>query len=65
MIKLYPRTFAAVPEEVEHDQRVYEKMQLLQQFVRPEHLDIPPKFRNETSWLVRASCTSYNARNHL
>ncbi|MCO5614860.1 hypothetical protein L7F22_069145 [Adiantum nelumboides] len=52
MTKLYSRTFASVPEEVEHDQRVYEKMHLLQQFIRPEHLDIPPKFQNETSWLL-------------
>lgn len=52
MTKLYPRTFASLPEEAEHDQRVYEKMYLLQQFIRPEHLDIPPKFQNETSWLL-------------
>lgn len=52
MTKLYSRTFASLPEEAEHDQRVYEKMHLLQQFMRPEHLDIPPKFQNETSWLL-------------
>lgn len=52
MTKLYFRTFASVPEEVEHDQRVYEKMHLLQQFIRPEHLDIRSEFQNETSWLL-------------
>ncbi|KAH7439276.1 hypothetical protein KP509_04G053400 [Ceratopteris richardii] len=52
MTKLYSRTFASVPEELEHDQRVYEKLRLLQQFIRPEHLDIPPKFQNESSWLL-------------
>ena len=64
MSKLYSRTFGAVPEEVEHDQRVYEKVQLLQQFIRPEHLDILPKFQNETSWLVRIFCSHYNVTNH-
>lgn len=52
MTKLYPRTFATVPEEVERDQRVSEKMYLLQQFIRPEHLDIQHKYQNETSWIL-------------
>jgi hypothetical protein len=52
MTKLFARAFAPVPEEVEHDQRLSEKMGMLQQFIRPEHLDIPPSFQNESSWLV-------------
>ena len=65
MSKLYSRTFGAVPEEVEHDQRVYEKVQLLQQFIRPEHLDILPKFQNETSWLVRIFCSHCSVHEKL
>ena len=52
MTKLFVRAFAPFPEEVEHDQRLTEKMAMLQQFIRPEHLDIPPNF-HESSWLVR------------
>jgi hypothetical protein len=52
MTKLFARAFAPVPEEVEHDQRLSEKMGMLQQFIRPEHLDIPPSFQNESSWLA-------------
>ncbi|CAM6017689.1 unnamed protein product, partial [Sphagnum balticum] len=52
MTKLFARAFAPVPEEVEHDQRLSEKMGMLQQFIRPEHLDIPPSFQNESSWLL-------------
>jgi hypothetical protein len=52
MTKLFARAFAPVHQEVEHDQRLSEKMGLLQQFIRPEHLDIPPRFQNKSSWLV-------------
>ncbi|KAH9550887.1 hypothetical protein CY35_10G095400 [Sphagnum magellanicum] len=52
MTKLFARAFAPLPEEVEHDQRLSEKMGMLQQFIRPEHLDIPPSFQNESSWLL-------------
>ena len=52
MTKLFSRAFAPFPEEVEHDQRLSEKMAMLQQFIRPEHLDIPSNF-HESSWLVR------------
>jgi len=51
MTKLFSRAFAPFPEEVEHDLRLSEKMAMLQQFIRPEHLDIPPNF-HESSWLV-------------
>lgn len=51
MTKLFSRAFAPFPEEVEHDQKLSEKMAMLQQFIRPEHLDIPPN-TDESSWLV-------------
>eukprot|EP01018_Ginkgo_biloba_P022990 Gb_16431 [translate_table: standard] len=52
MTKLFTRTFASLPEEAKCDQEISEKMGLLKQFLRPEHLDIPPNFQNETSWLL-------------
>ena len=52
MTKLFSRVFASVPEDANSDGELYEKMALLQQFVRPENLDIQPAFQNETSWLV-------------
>ncbi|KAF3789983.1 Vacuolar sorting-associated protein 9A [Nymphaea thermarum] len=52
MTKLYSRAFASVPEEVKHDEELSEKMALIQQFIRPENLDIQPNFQNETSWLL-------------
>ncbi|KAK8941182.1 Vacuolar protein sorting-associated protein 9A [Platanthera zijinensis] len=52
MTKLFNRAFASLPEDVQHDEELFEKMALLQQFVRPENLDIKPEFQNETSWLL-------------
>ena len=52
MTKLFNRVLASVPEDVESDEELFEKMALLQQFIRPENLDIKPEFQNETSWLV-------------
>ncbi|KAK1313463.1 Vacuolar protein sorting-associated protein 9A [Acorus calamus] len=52
MTKLFNRAFASLPEEVKHDEELSEKMSLLQQFIRPESLDIKPTFQNETSWLL-------------
>lgn len=52
MTKLFNRVFASVPEDVNSDGELYEKIALLQQFVRPEYLDIKPAYQNETSWLV-------------
>ena len=53
MTKLFPRAFAPLPEDVARDERLFTKLAALQQFVRPEHLDIPPSHYNEASWLVR------------
>ncbi|KAF8683609.1 hypothetical protein HU200_044530 [Digitaria exilis] len=52
MTKLYNRVFASVPEDVKSDEELFEKMSLLQQFIRPENLDIKPDYQNETSWLL-------------
>lgn len=52
MTKLFNRVFASLPEDVQRDHELFEKMALLQQFIHPENLDIKPVFRNETSWLV-------------
>lgn len=52
MTKLFTRVFASLPDDVKHDEELSEKMALIQQFIRPESLDIKPIFQNETSWLV-------------
>ena len=52
MTKLFTRVFASLPDDVKHDEQLSEKMALIQQFIRPENLDIKPNFQNETSWLV-------------
>jgi len=52
MTKLFARVFASVPDDVKLDDQLSEKMALVQQFVRPENLDIKPPFQNESSWLV-------------
>ncbi|MCD7455085.1 Vacuolar protein sorting-associated protein 9A [Datura stramonium] len=51
MTKLFTRTFASLPEDVKVDEQLHEKIALIQQFVRPENLDIKPIFQNESSWL--------------
>lgn len=52
MTKLYNRAFASLPEDVKHDEELFEKISLVQKFIRPENLDIKPTFQNETSWLL-------------
>ncbi|XVE55414.1 hypothetical protein DITRI_Ditri03aG0156800 [Diplodiscus trichospermus] len=52
MTKLFNRVFASLPDDVKQDEQLSEKMSLVQQFVRPENLDIKPTFQNETSWLL-------------
>ncbi|KAI3972905.1 hypothetical protein MKX01_019563 [Papaver californicum] len=52
MTKLFPRVFASLEEDVKFDEQLFEKMALIQQFIRPESLDIKPAFQNETSWLL-------------
>lgn len=52
MTKLFTRVYASIPEDVKADEQLHEKMALIQQFIRPENLDIKPTFQNETSWLL-------------
>lgn len=52
MTKLFSRVFASFADDVKRDEQLSEKMALIQQFIRPENLDIKPNFQNETSWLV-------------
>ncbi|XP_052190743.1 vacuolar protein sorting-associated protein 9A-like [Diospyros lotus] len=52
MTKLYTRVYASLPDDVKVDDQLYEKIALVQQFIRPENLDIKPPFQNETSWLL-------------
>lgn len=52
MTKLFNHAFGSLPEDAKHDQELSEQMSLVQQFIRPEHLDIQPNFQNETSWLL-------------
>ncbi|KAK9270867.1 hypothetical protein L1049_026453 [Liquidambar formosana] len=52
MTKLFTRVFASLPDDVKLDDQLFEKMALIQQFIRPENLDIKPNFQNETSWLL-------------
>ncbi|KAK6132394.1 hypothetical protein DH2020_033833 [Rehmannia glutinosa] len=52
MTKLFTRVFASMAEDVKADEQLHEKMALIQQFIRPENLDIKLTFQNETSWLL-------------
>ncbi|KVI09732.1 vacuolar protein sorting-associated protein 9A-like [Cynara cardunculus var. scolymus] len=52
MTKLFTRVFATHPDDVKVDDQLYEKLALVQQFIRPENLDIQPTYQNETSWLL-------------
>ncbi|XP_055959981.1 vacuolar protein sorting-associated protein 9A-like isoform X2 [Mercurialis annua] len=52
MTKLFTRVFASLPDDVKADEQLSEKMSLIQQFIRPENLDVKPTFQNETSWLA-------------
>lgn len=60
MTKLFPRVFASIPDDVKVDDELHEKMALIQQFIRPENLDIQPTFQNETSWLVSVHINAHN-----
>ncbi|GER40357.1 vacuolar sorting protein 9 domain [Striga asiatica] len=51
MTKLFTRVFASIPEDVKVDEQLHEKMALIQQFIKPENLDIKPTYQNEASWL--------------
>lgn len=55
MTKLFTRVFASNTEDVIADEKLFQKMSLVQQFISPENLDIQPTFQNESSWLVSRS----------
>ncbi|XP_024012207.1 vacuolar protein sorting-associated protein 9A isoform X1 [Eutrema salsugineum] len=52
MTKLFTRVFASNTDDVISDEKLFQKMSLVQQFISPENLDIQPTFQNETSWLL-------------
>ncbi|KAL6638247.1 hypothetical protein ACP70R_025819 [Stipagrostis hirtigluma subsp. patula] len=52
MTKLFDRTFGSSAEDAMADMEISEKIGLLQQFVKPHHLDIPKVLHNEASWLL-------------
>ncbi|KAG5048911.1 hypothetical protein JHK85_010014 [Glycine max] len=52
MTKLFSRTFAASAEDAKIDNEISSKICLLQTFLKPEHLDIPPILQNEALWLL-------------
>ncbi|KAK4285046.1 hypothetical protein QN277_001792 [Acacia crassicarpa] len=52
MTKLFSRTFGVSHEDAKIDHEILEKICLVQTFLKPEHLDIPPILRNEASWLL-------------
>lgn len=52
MTKLFPRVFASHQDDIKQDEKLHEKMSLVQQFIKPEHLDIQPTYQNESSWLL-------------
>ncbi|XP_031275634.1 vacuolar protein sorting-associated protein 9A-like isoform X2 [Pistacia vera] len=51
MAELFSQTFSSIPEDVKIDQKISEKICLLQTFLRPEHLDIQAVLQNGASWL--------------
>ncbi|TVU44077.1 hypothetical protein EJB05_03506 [Eragrostis curvula] len=52
MTKLFDRTFGSSVEDAVADMEISNKIGLLQQFVKPQHLDIPKVLQNEASWLA-------------
>jgi hypothetical protein len=52
MTKLHARTYNVSEEDAEIDREVAVRLAALQ-FIRPEHLDIPTRYHNEHSWMVR------------
>ncbi|KAL7613475.1 hypothetical protein Lser_V15G08648 [Lactuca serriola] len=52
MTKLFPRVFASHQHDIKQDENLHQKLSLLQQFIKPEHLDIQPTYQNETSWIL-------------
>jgi len=51
MTKIYHKSFAVSAMDKERDEALSTRMQALN-FIEPQHLDIPPCFRDEKSWLL-------------
>ena len=49
MTKLHPSTFAVTPDDQRADSLLSRRVAALRTFIRPEHLDIPERFRVEAS----------------
>ena len=49
MTKLHPSTFAVTPDDQRADWLLSRRVAALRTFIRPEHLDIPERFRVEAS----------------
>ncbi|XP_028757452.1 vacuolar protein sorting-associated protein 9A isoform X2 [Neltuma alba] len=49
---LPPISSKQLRDDVKLDEHLSEKMALIQQFIRPENLDVKSNFQNETSWLL-------------
>ena len=47
MTKLHPSTFAVTPDDQRADSLLSRRVAALRTFIRPEHLDIPERFRVE------------------
>ncbi|KAJ6790777.1 Uncharacterized protein M6B38_248335 [Iris pallida] len=54
MTKLFNRTFASSPGDAKSDMKISKKICLLQQFIKPDHLDVPKVLQNEASLLYAA-----------
>ena len=52
MTQVFNRTFASCPVDVKADLMISEKICLLQHFIKPDHLNVPKRLRNEASLLV-------------
>ena len=52
MTKLFDNMFGTSTEDAVTAMEISEKIVLLQQFVKPHHLDIPKVLQKEASWLV-------------
>jgi hypothetical protein len=52
MTALHSRAWQPEPAEVEHSDRLDQKVQMLSTLITAAHLDIPPCYRHEGAWDV-------------
>nr|GME02512.1 vacuolar protein sorting-associated protein 9A-like isoform X1 [Ipomoea batatas] len=53
--KLYSQAFASSPDDAKIDEEITEKICLLQQFMKPKHLDIPSVLQDEALCMLAAN----------